>query len=379
MRFETRCVQSGVCKSETTGSISTPIYQTATFRHPGLGKSTGFDYSRTGNPTRQVLEKAIAGLEGGSCGLAFSSGMAAISAVLHLFKAGDHLIVSDDLYGGTYRLLEQVYNNFGLEVSYVDTSDLTRVERAITASTRAILIETPTNPLMKVTDISAVSNLARQHQLLLIVDNTFMTPYWQQPLTLGADIAVHSATKYLGGHNDLVAGLLVVKNKDLGEKLYFIQNSIGAILGPQDSWLLLRGLKTLAVRLEKGQQNALNIARWLKAHSQVTRVYYPGLTDHPGYQIMKKNSTGFGTMISFEVSQPFLVEQVLSKLQMIAFAESLGGVETLITFPAEQTHADIPEEVRESLGINNRLLRLSVGIEHVDDLISDFAQALTPD
>ncbi len=377
MKFETRCVQVGVSKTEQTGSISTPIYQTATFRHPGLGMTTGYDYSRSGNPTREQLEKAIANLEQGSKGFAFASGMAAFDAVLRLFNPGDHLIVSDDLYGGTYRILEHIYSKTGLSVTYVDTTDVKEVGRVVSSNTKAIIIETPSNPLMKITDIQAVAKLAKKSNLMLIVDNTFMTPYWQCPLTLGADIVIHSATKYLGGHNDLVAGLAVVKDKGLGEQLYFIQNSVGSILGPQDSWLLLRGMKTLSVRLEKSQQNALEIALWLKEHPKVSKVYYPGLVEHPGYELMKKNSNGFGGMVSFDVVDSALVEKVLFSLELITFAESLGGVESLITYPVKQTHADIPQEIRESKGLTNRLLRLSVGIEHVNDLIDDLDQVLS--
>jgi len=377
MKFETRCVQVGVSKTEQTGSISTPIYQTATFRHPGLGMTTGYDYSRSGNPTREQLEKAIANLEQGSKGFAFASGMAAFDAVLRLFNPGDHLIVSDDLYGGTYRILEHIYSKTGLSVTYVDTTDVKEVERVVSSNTKAIIIETPSNPLMKITDIQAVAKLAKKSNLMLIVDNTFMTPYWQCPLTLGADIVIHSATKYLGGHNDLVAGLAVVKDKSLGEQLYFIQNSVGSILGPQDSWLLLRGMKTLSVRLEKSQQNAFEIALWLKEHPKVSKVYYPGLVEHPGYELMKKNSNGFGGMVSFDVVDSALVEKVLFSLELITFAESLGGVESLITYPVKQTHADIPQEIRESKGLTNRLLRLSVGIEHVNDLIDDLDQVLS--
>ncbi|WP_366921504.1 PLP-dependent aspartate aminotransferase family protein [Metallumcola ferriviriculae] len=377
MKIETKCVWAGVSKNEKTGSISMPIYQTATFKHPGLTESTGYDYSRTGNPTREAVEKSIAELESGTRGLAFSSGMAAISAFIHLFKSGDHIIVSNDLYGGTYRLLEQIYASLGLKVTYVNTSDLAQMEKAVKGITKGILIESPSNPMMKIADISLIADFARRHGLLLAVDNTFMTPYWQQPLSLGADIVIHSASKYLGGHNDLVAGLIAVKDPGLGEKLGFIQNSIGSILGPQDSWLLLRGLKTLAVRLEQSQKNAFELVHWLKKHPQVKSVYYPGLKEHPGYQIMTKNCTGFGAMISFEVAQPALIGTVLNRLKLISFAESLGGVESLITFPCQQTHADIPKEIRDELGITDCLLRLSVGIEHVGDLINDLDQALT--
>lgn len=376
MRLATELVQLGVGYDSKTGAISTPIYQSATFRHPALGQSTGFDYSRTGNPTRQVLEEGLAGLEGGCRALAFASGMAAITAVLCLFRPGDHLVVSEDLYGGTYRLLNQVAVPLGLEFSLVDTTDLAALAASIRNNTKGIFLETPTNPLMKITDIAAVVALARQRGLLTIVDNTFMTPYLQRPLELGADLVVHSATKYLGGHNDVVMGAAIAAREDLSERLAFIQNTIGAIPGPQDCWLVIRGLKTLAVRLERAQANAFELARWLAEHPLVTRVYYPGLPHHPGHEICKKQSSGFGAMLSFEVKHAGLVEQILQRLKIISFAESLGGVESLITFPERQTHAEIPAEMRLKLGINNRLLRLSVGLEDLNDLKADLDQAL---
>ncbi|OIQ60843.1 cystathionine gamma-lyase [Moorella thermoacetica] len=376
MRLATELVQLGVGYDGKTGAISTPIYQSATFRHPALGQSTGFDYSRTGNPTRQVLEEGLAGLEGGCRALAFASGMAAITAVLCLFRPGDHLVVSEDLYGGTYRLLNQVGVPWGLEFSLVDTTDLAALAASIRNNTKGIFLETPTNPLMKITDIAAVAALARQRGLLTIVDNTFMTPYLQRPLELGADLVVHSATKYLGGHNDVVMGVAVAAREDLGERLAFIQNTIGAIPGPQDCWLVIRGLKTLAVRLERAQASTSELARWLAGHPLVTRVYYPGLPDHPGHEICKKQAGGFGAMLSFEVKHAGLVEQILQRLKIISFAESLGGVESLITFPERQTHAEIPAEMRLKLGINDRLLRLSVGLENLDDLKADLDQAL---
>ncbi|WP_047152948.1 trans-sulfuration enzyme family protein [Aneurinibacillus tyrosinisolvens] len=374
MHIETTLVRSGVAKDPRTGSVSTPIYQSATFEHPG-GVSTGYDYSRTANPTRTAIEEAIAALEKGATGLAFSSGMSAITTVLFLFKPGDHLIVSEDLYGGTYRLLEEVFNHYSIEVSFVDTSDIYEVESAVRPSTKAIFVETPTNPLMKISDLKGVIQIAQDKSLLTIVDNTFMTPYFQQPLLLGADIVIHSATKYLGGHNDVIAGLLVAREQSLGEKLRFLQNSAGTILGPQDSWLLLRGIKTLALRMERHQENAEKLAKWLKEQPEVEEVYFPGLPEHPNYEIGRGQSSGFGGMLSFTVKDKELVSHILGNLKLITFAESLGGVESLITFPAKQTHADIPEEIRNQLGITDRLLRLSVGIEHVEDLIQDFKEA----
>lgn len=376
MQLETLLVQIGVGVDTATGSISMPIYQTATFRHPALGQSTGFDYSRTSNPTRKVLEDGLAILEGGCRGLAFASGMAAITAVLYLFRPGDHLLVCEDLYGGTYRLLNHVAVNYGLKFSLVDTTDLEAVKKAIQDNTKAIFLETPTNPLMKITDIAAIAALAKEHGLLTIVDNTFMTPYLQRPLDLGADLVVHSATKYLGGHNDVVLGAVVAAREDLAERLAFIQNTVGAVPGPQDCWLVIRGLKTLAVRLDRAQANASYLAFWLARHPLVTKVYYPGLPEHPGHEVALRQARGFGAMLSFEVARPELVEQILSRVKVISFAESLGGVESLITFPERQTHAEIPEELRRKLGINDRLLRLSVGLEDPSDLRADLEQAL---
>jgi cystathionine gamma-synthase len=374
MHIETLLVQAGVGKDPSTGSITTPIYQSSTFQHPRLGESTGYDYSRTANPTRTALEEAIAVLESGAAGFAFASGMAAIASVFSLFKNGDHLIVSEDLYGGTYRILSDMLEGTGVQVSYVNTGDIQAVKRSVQPNTKAVFIETPTNPLMQVTDIAAVVEIAKEHQFLTIVDNTFMSPYCQRPIEIGADIVIHSASKYIGGHNDVIAGLVVTRCSELGEKIKFYQNAVGAILGPQDSWLLLRGLKTLGLRMEKHQENALKIAHWLTEQPDVEQVYYPGLETHPGYAIMKKQSSGFGGMISFTVRDENLVPYLLEHLNIITFAESLGGVESLITFPARQTHADIPEEIRNAIGVTNSLLRLSVGIEHADDLIQDLKE-----
>lgn len=357
MKLTTALVHAGVRRDPTTGAVAVPIYQCATFQHPALGRSTGYDYSRSKNPTRDALEEALARLEGGARGLAFSSGMAAIHAVLQLLGSEDHIIVTEDLYGGTYRMLEQVLR---LPHSFVDTTDLAAVRAAVRKSTRAILLETPTNPLMKTADIAAIAAIAREAGALLIVDNTFMTPYLCRPLELGADIVVHSATKYLCGHNDVVAGALVARDPNLGERLYFFQNAVGAILGPQDSFLVIRGIKTLALRMERHQENARHIAAFLREHPAVTAVHYPG----------------FGGMLSFEVREIGLVAQVLERVRLCLFAESLGGVETLITYPTTQTHADIPADVRARIGLTDRLLRLSVGIEDADDLIADLAQAL---
>lgn len=376
MNIGTQAVQIGLEWDTRTGAVSVPIYQTATFRHPGLGQSTGYDYTRSGNPTRQSLEDGMARLDNGARACAYASGMAAIANLLLLFRSGDHLIVTEDLYGGTCRLFDKVFDQFGLTFSYVDTSDVEAVRAALTPQTKAVFVESLTNPLLKFADIPALSTLCRAHNLLLIVDNTFLTPYLLRPLDLGADIAVYSASKYLAGHNDTIAGLVVVKDAELAERVYYHQNAAGAILGPQDSWLVMRGIKTLGVRLDRQQENAGKIAGWLKDHPAVAKVYYPGLEDHPGHALIKRDSRGFGAMIAFEVASHALVEQVLMKTRLISFAESLGGVESLITFPEVQTHADIPPELRARLGINNTLLRLSVGIEDGNDLIEDLRQAL---
>lgn len=376
MRIDSKVVQIGTKTDDKTGCLSTPIYQSATFRHPALGQSTGYDYSRTLNPTRQVLEEAIAELEGGAAGFAFSTGMAAVTAVLMLFHLGDHLVVVEDCYGGTYRVLDKIFANFGISVSFVDGSELAEITGAITPATKAVIIETPTNPLMKIVDIKAVSDICRRLNLLHIVDNTFLTPYFQRPIEWGADIVLHSGTKYLAGHNDILAGLVVAKTPELGAQIKFIQNSTGAVLSPNDSWLLIRGLKTLALRMQRHNHNAILIAQWLQNHAKVETVYFPGLASHPGNGIHEVQSSGYGGMISFTVNDPKLVPQVLSRVKLIQFAESLGGVESLITFPAVQTHADVPLQVRERLGISDRLLRLSVGIEATEDIMADLEQAL---
>ena len=376
MNRESHIVHAGVCTDSATGAISTPIYQTATFRHPALGRSTGYDYSRTQNPTRKALEESIAVLEGGAAGYAFASGMAALTTVLMLFNPNDHIVVSEDCYGGTYRVLDKIFRPLGLQATFLDASDIDAVTAAVKKNTKAILIETPTNPLMNVVDLRKVIGLARVNGLLTIVDNTFLTPYLQRPLELGADICVHSGSKYLAGHNDVVCGLVAVREKELGDRIGFIQNATGSILGPQDSWLVLRGIKTLALRMDKHNANAQKVSEWLSEHPKVQQVYYPGLPGHPGHGVQKGQADGNGGMVSFKVSGVHLVPQVLQRVKMVRFAESLGGVESLITFPAVQTHADIPVEIRNRLGIDNLLLRLSVGIEHPADIIEDLDQAL---
>ncbi|MBQ9119493.1 MAG: PLP-dependent transferase [Lachnospiraceae bacterium] len=374
--IETRCLHLEDCQGscDRSGAVSFPIYQTATFAHPGLGQSTGYDYSRLQNPTREQVEKVVAGLEGGVDAVAFSSGMAAIAAVAELFRPGDQVLVDEDLYGGSVRLFLNISKKNGIEITDVDLSR-ENVEEYITERTKAIFLETPTNPMMNVVDIAKLSEAAKKHGLLLIVDNTFLSPYFQNPLKLGADIVVHSGTKYLGGHNDTLAGFVVSGTKEIAERVRFLIKTTGAMLAPFDSWLILRGIKTLALRMEKAQENALRLAHWLKSRTEVTRVIYPGLIEHPGYEIMKKQASGFGAMLTFEVNTKEQVEKILGNVKLIAFAESLGGVETLITYPITQTHADVPAELREKNGINDRVLRLSVGIENIEDLTRDLEQA----
>lgn len=374
--LDTLLAQLGNNSDQGTGAISCAIHPSATYKHPGVGESTGYDYTRSGNPTRQILEEGLAQLEGGARALAFASGMAALTTLLFYFRKGDHLIVSEDLYGGTYRVLDQVFAKFDLKASYVDTTSVEAVAAALTPATRALLIETPGNPLLGIADIPALVELCRSHELLLMVDNTFLTPVLQRPLELGADVVIHSATKYMGGHNDLCAGVLVTREQALGDELYFLQNTTGPVLSPQDSWLLIRSLKTLALRLERQCATAAQIALWLQQQDCVIRVYYPGLGDHPGHERIKQQADGFGAMLSFRVDSAERARTALQRIELIAFAESLGGVESLLTLPAVQTHADVPEQQRLRLGIDEQLLRLSVGIENPADLIADLDQAL---
>ena len=357
------------------GSLSFPIYQTATYAHPGVGKSTGFDYSRLQNPTREQLEKIVCQLEHGLDAFALSTGMAAISLLMEIFKPGDHLIVDSDLYGGTIRLFDNVSVKNGIKFTRANCS-VDDVEAMVTQDTKALFIETPSNPMMNVTDIKKMADIAKRHKLLLIVDNTFMSPYFQNPLDLGADVVIHSGTKFLAGHNDTLAGFIVIKSPELQEKLRFLIKTTGSGLAPFDSWLVLRGIKTLAVRMEKSQENAGKIAAWLQTQGSVTKVFYPGLEEHPGHKIMQTQSRGFGAMVTFRLNSTKKALSVLEKVRLIKYAESLGGVETLITYPTTQTHADVPEELRLKNGITPETLRLSVGIEDVDDLIADLEQAL---
>jgi cystathionine gamma-synthase len=376
MKIESHLAQIGSQSDPDTGAVSFPIYQATAFRHPQLGQSTGFDYSRSKNPTRAILEEAIAQLESGDQGFACSSGMAALQTIFAMFSQGDHLIVSLDLYGGTYRLLEKIMSRFGVTASYVDTNDMDALEAAAKPSTKGIVIETPTNPLMMVTDLELVCSWARKKGIVSIVDNTLLTPFLQRPIELGADIVIHSGTKYLGGHNDVLAGLIVTKGEQLSEQIAFLHNSIGSVLGPQDSWLLMRGMKTLALRMERHEYNATALARFLLTHPLIAEVFYPALEDHPGFAIQNKQSSGNTGIFSFKVKDAKLVEPILRHIRLIAFAESLGGVESLMTYPSVQTHADIPLEIRQKVGVDDRLLRFSVGIEHIDDLIEDLSRAL---
>lgn len=370
--INTRCLhlEETEGKTDNYGALTFPIYQTATYAHPAVGQSTGYDYSRLQNPTREHLEKVVASLEGGIDALALSTGMAAITLMMELFKPGDHLIVESDLYGGSIRLFNNVSEKNGIEFSRVACSN-EDVESYVRDNTKAIYIETPTNPMMNVTDIGALAGIAKKHGLLLIVDNTFLSPYFQNPLKLGADIVIHSGTKYLGGHNDTLAGFIVTNNEEISEKLRFLIKTTGAGLSPFDSFLLERGIKTLGIRMERAQENAFALAEWLKKQDVVTKVIYPGLPEHPGHEIMKKQARGFGAMITFDLDTKEHAIALLEKVRMIKFAESLGGVETLITYPTTQTHADVPVEIREKNGITDSTLRLSVGIEDSKDLIAE--------
>lgn len=372
----TKCLHLEEEGFDNYGAISFPIYQTATYAHPGVGKSTGYDYSRLQNPTREQLEKVVASLEKGIDALALSSGMAAIALMMEIFSPGDHIIVDADLYGGSIRLFRNVSAKNGITFTSIDCYQ-EDVEAYITEQTKAVYIETPTNPMMHVTDIAAVSEITRRHDLLLIVDNTFLSPYFQNPLELGADIVVHSGTKYLGGHNDTLAGFLVTDREDISERFRFLIKTTGAGLAPFDSWLILRGIKTLGIRMDRAQENALRIAAWLKERDEVKEVLYPGLPEHPGYEIMKRQARGFGAMLTFQVQSKELALSILEHVRLIRYAESLGGVETLITYPTTQTHADVPEEIRLQNGITDRTLRLSVGIEDAEDLIADLEAAFT--
>jgi len=376
MKDETLAAQAGLRSGDAKGAVSTPIYQTATFRHPGAGQSTGFDYTRTDNPTRRQLEKEVAALERGVDATAYASGMAALTSVFLLFRAGDVILLSEDLYGGTWRLVEEVLGPLGLRGRYVDTADLRAVEAAYDPSVQGILVETPSNPGMRITDLRAISAFAQKHKILHIVDNTFLSPLRQKPLELGADVVVHSGTKYLAGHNDTLCGLAVARDQAIADRLRLLQNSFGAILGPLESWLVLRGLKTLAVRLDRQEDNARRLAAWLVGHPAVKAVHYPGLADHPGREIQEAQATGPGAMISFRTWDEASALRVIDAVEVISYAESLGGVESLITYPLTQTHAALPEALRLRTGVTGDLLRFSVGIEAFEDLRDDLERAL---
>jgi cystathionine gamma-lyase / homocysteine desulfhydrase len=377
MKKKTKLIHGGIPTDPQTGAVSTPIYQVSTYKQDEVGKHKGFEYSRSGNPTRHALEELIKDLEGGERGFAFGSGMAAITAVMMLFNSGDHVVLTDDVYGGTYRVMTKVLNRLGIESTFVDSSNPASIEEAIRENTKAVYIETPTNPLLKITDIKEAAALAKKHDLLTIVDNTFSTPYWQNPLALGADIVLHSATKYLGGHSDVVAGLVVVNSDQLAEDLFFVQNSTGGVLGPQDSWLLIRGIKTLGLRMEEHEMNTKKIVDFLLQHPKVSKVYYPGLESHPNHEIAKAQASGFGGMVSFDVGSEANADRLLTNTKYFTLAESLGAVESLISVPARMTHASIPKDRRDELGITDGLVRISVGLEDVEDLIEDIDQALS--
>ena len=377
LAFDSKVVHGALGTEPLTGAVSMPIFQAATFRHPEFGQTTGFAYSRLENPTRLELERTMAILEGGIRGFAFSSGQAANMAVFSLLEPGDHIILSDDIYGGTFRIIGDVFGKYGIEHTYVDMSDLDAVQAAIQKNTKMFFIETPTNPMMKVADIHAVSEIAKGIGALTVVDNTFLTPYLQKPLTHGGDIVTHISTKYLGGHNDTISGIVVVKDdEEIAEKINIHIKSHGSQLAPLDSWLVLRGIKTLAVRMDKHNANAKKVAHWLREQKKVEKVYYVGFEDHKDYDVTLKQTTGFGGMISFTVDSEETVMKILKNVDMIMFAESLGGTETLITYPTTQTHEDTPEDVKEKLGITRSFLRMSVGIENPDDIIADLDRAM---
>lgn len=377
MGFATKAIHVGQEADPATGAIIVPIYQTSTFLQEELGKHKGYEYARTSNPTRAALERNLAALEGGRFGLAFASGMAAVNAVMTLLKAGDHVVAGHNLYGGSFRLFERVLKDFGLRFTYANTTRMEEVQAAFSPNTRMVFIETPTNPIMEITDISAVAAIAHQRGAHLVVDNTFMSPYFQRPLELGADIVIHSTTKYLNGHSDGVGGAVILNDPTVAERLKFIQNAAGAILGPFDSWLVLRGVKTLAVRMVRHNENGIAVARFLAGHPKVKKVHYPGLPDHPQHELAKRKMMGFGGMLSFETGSLENAKRVLKSVRLCSLAESLGGVETLISHPATMTHASVPPEERRRLGITDGLVRISVGIEDVEDIIADLDQALT--
>ncbi len=377
MKFSTKAIHAGQEPDPSSGAIMTPIYQTSTYAQTGMGEHKGFEYARTANPTRSALEACIAALENGVHGLSFASGMAAESAVLSLLSAGDHMVSCDDLYGGSYRIFERIMRRYNVETSYVTAGNVAEYENAIRPNTKLIWLETPTNPLLRLVDIRAVADIAHRHNLLLVVDNTFSSPYFQQPLALGADIVLHSTTKYINGHSDVIGGAVVTSNEEVYEALKFHQNAAGAVPGPFDVWLTMRGIKTLAVRMRQHEENAHSVARFLAEHTRVEKVYYPGLPSHPDHELAKRQMSGFGGMVSFQFKGTLAdVEQVVRRFKVFTFAESLGGVESLVCHPATMTHGSIPKEIREARGLGDTLLRLSVGIEDIEDILADLEQAL---
>ena len=376
MKFATRLIHGSHAIDPATGALSVPVYQTSTFAQQSVDHFGKYDYARSGNPTREALEEAIAGLEGGSAAFAFGSGMAAISSTLMLFAPGDHLVVCEDVYGGAFRVLTRLFSQWGLQVTFVDATSLAAIEAAVRPESKAIYLESPSNPLLKITDLKGAAAIARKHGLLVLVDSTFMTPYLQRPLELGCDIVLHSGTKFLNGHSDVVCGFAVVKDEQLAQRLAFVQNSFGAILGPQDCWLTLRGLKTLKIRMEESQASCIKVANWLAAQPRVTRVYYPGLASHPGHAIHKAQASGPGAALSFELESYEITKRLLEGIKLAAFAVSLGGVESILSYPAKMSHAAMPPAERATRGISDTLVRLSVGLEDADDLITDLARLI---
>ncbi len=374
--LDTTLIHGGITTDTKTGAVNTPIYQTSTYAQKALGENTGYEYSRTKNPTRDGIESLIAEIEGAKYGFAFASGMAAINTVLSLFKSGDKILISDNVYGGTFRIIDKVFSNFNISYSIINMRDSKLLESSITKEVRAILLETPANPLMSVTSLEKVAKIAKSKNIISIVDNTFMTPYLQNPLSFGIDIVIHSATKYLGGHSDLIAGLVVLNNDELAQKIAFLQNSIGGILAPFDSFLLIRGIKTLGIRMQRHCENTIEIASFLSSHKAIKKVYYPGLKTDDGYEVQNSQARGGGGMMSFELEDRYDYRVFFKSTNIITLAESLGGVESLLCHPASMTHASIPKEIREKVGISDNLIRLSVGIEYVEDLISDLTQAI---
>ncbi len=376
MKFGTKLIHNGNAIDKNTGALSIPIYQASTFHQEDVEAGQEYDYARSGNPTRKALENTIAELENGSAGFAFSSGMAATSSVLSIFSSGDHLIVCKDVYGGTYRVITNLFNRLGLEITFVDTTDLNEVEEAIRENTRAIFLETPSNPLLKITDMKTIIAMAKERDIVILVDNTFMSPYLQRPIDLGADVVIHSATKFLGGHSDVIAGLVVAKDNELAKRIYAVQNGFGAVLGPLDSWLVLRGIKTLKVRMDCQQQSASYLAHFLMQNNKVSQVYYPGLKDHEGRDIHFAQAEGPGAVLSFKLHDMETVRSFMKNIRYAAVAVSLGGVETIVSYPVKMSHAGMPKKEREKAGITDTLIRISAGLENTEDLIDDFTEAL---